>query len=79
MARPPKVYMKTRMAYTPPRQEQLNPIMREDVKETFDYALEVEADGATHLGHNKFPALKGFEEEARKYMHENVAVARCCD
>ncbi len=78
VARPPspKVYMKTRIAYTPPRMEQLNPIMREDVKETFDYALEVEADGATHLGHNKFPALKGFEEDARKYMQENVAVAR---
>jgi isopenicillin N synthase-like dioxygenase len=72
----PVVARKTRIAYTPPRHEQLNPVMRADVKETFDYALDVKSTGETHLGKNRMPNIPNFEALASEYIRENVALAR---
>jgi isopenicillin N synthase-like dioxygenase len=72
----PVVARKTRIAYTPPRHEQLNPVMRADVKETFDYALDLKSTGETHLGKNRMPKIPNFEAVAREYIRENVALAR---
>ena len=73
----PIIYSKAAVGFTPPRHERLNPVMKPDAKETFDFALETEADGKTHLGKNPMPAsLPGFAEVAKQYIEQNVRVAR---
>jgi hypothetical protein len=70
------IYSKADVGFSPMRHERLNPVMKADAKETFDYALETEPNGKTHLGSNPMPAIAGFAQTSTKYVEQNVAVAR---
>lgn len=69
------VYMKTRVEYTPPRIERLNPFAQPDVKETFDWGLPIdEVSGASHLGVSRFPNT-AFKAVAEPYVKDNARIS----
>lgn len=66
--------MKCARGFTPERTEKLNPNMKPDVKESFDYGINSD-DNTTknHIGFNLWPKNvfdpKGFKETSMEYLH----------
>ncbi len=69
------VLTKASVGFIPAYGERLNPVMRPDCKETFDYA-QTNKDGSSHLGQNQMPCLPSFHSDAMKYIEQNCVVAR---
>eukprot|EP00755_Sulcionema_specki_P017690 Sspe_Gene.65004::Locus_38499_Transcript_1_2_Confidence_0.667_Length_1742::g.65004::m.65004 len=68
--------MKCARGFTPMYDESLNPFLKGDTKESFDYGLPLTPSIAAHLGPNYFPSdtTPGFEEDCMAYIEATHAL-----